>query len=125
LRKEYKKTIDKFMPKKLLHLTVHDAAVHAMENSNSVIKNPNYNQNNMNGRNFLNNNVSRFPYQRTGYPIYMGLMNSGNIYRSRPPITKNFPQYNRPPALNFRREYITLIYLINILKLFYKFNIIT
>ena len=33
LRKEYVKTIDKYMPQKLLHLTVHDAVLGAIEDS--------------------------------------------------------------------------------------------
>jgi hypothetical protein len=33
MRKEFYKTIDKFMPKKLLHMTIHDAVLHALEQS--------------------------------------------------------------------------------------------
>ena len=33
MRKEYVKTIDKYMPQKLLHLTVHDAVLRAIEDS--------------------------------------------------------------------------------------------
>ena len=54
LRKEHSNEVDDFIPTKLIHLTVHDATMHAFEDSKKNFKN--FNSYSVNGGFFINKN---------------------------------------------------------------------
>jgi hypothetical protein len=73
LRKEHSNETDKFIPEKLIHLTVHDAVIHAFEDSRK-----NLNGYSVNGGFFINKNgiyplinrnATRGLNSRASYPI--------------------------------------------------------
>ena len=99
MRKEFYK-INPYIPLKLLHLTVHDAVLHAYENTNTKpYENTIEPRINRFSWNVPDIDVSRTPYNNSRYPMYLSLVNNGRILYKNKPHTQSMPS-----------EYISLNY---------------